>query len=122
MTLSRQVNGKKVELTAQEETDFLAESEANKPVIYARLIYEIRNEGMQRLKQIFPTINNIDELKLVAEQWLSIDPTARQPTADFKKAIDIYTAAKVAIAYVKAFTIQAEVDGYDVQTGPSWPN
>lgn len=94
---------------------------ANTPPVYAVLVEQIKAEGEKRLKEIFPALDDLDEIKLVAAQWQSIAPASRQPTPEFQKAIDIYQAAKTAIQTAKAFTTQAEVDAYNVTIDPGWP-
>lgn len=121
MALYRQVNGERIALTSEEEAAKLAEWDANKPPIYAVLIPAIKQEGLIRIQIIFPAIKDIDEAVFAIEQWLSIDLAARTPTPNFSTFISTVQAAKAAITNVKTFTTQAEVDAYDVLTGPAWP-
>ena len=116
-------NGQEIEIdeASPEGQAILARWAANTPPIYAALLETIKAEGEKRLQAIFPALNDLDEIKLVSEQWKSIATAARQPTPDFQKAIDTYQAAKAAIQTAKGFTTQAEVDAYDVVTDPGWP-
>jgi hypothetical protein len=82
---------------------------------------EIKSEGLARISAVFPAINDLDELKLEQERWLSIAPAARQPTTDYQQAIDIYVAARNAITSINSETDWTVVNAYDVVTGPSWP-
>lgn len=81
----------------------------------------IKVEGLSRISAVFPAINDLDELKLEQERWLSIAPAARQPTTDYQQAIDIYVAARNAITSINSETDLSVVIAYDVVTGPSWP-
>jgi len=81
----------------------------------------IKVEGLSRISAVFPAINDLDELKLEQERWLSIAPAARQPTSDYQKAINIYVAARNAITSINSETDWTVVNAYDVVTGPSWP-
>lgn len=87
------------------------------PSIKTEKINTIKAEGLARIAAVFPAITNIDEIAFYAEFWTSIKATARQPTAPFQKIIDIYTAAKAAIASVKSATSQPAVDAVTV----AWP-
>ncbi len=122
MTLTRNVNGEQVEMSPEEEVDFNAESDANQSPVYQQLAGQIQGEGLLRIKDVFPSLGTLDEVQFFAELWKSIAPAARKPTVDFQKSIDIYTAAKQAIAVVEGFTTQAEVDAYDIITDPGWPS
>jgi hypothetical protein len=82
---------------------------------------EIKAEGLSRITDVFPAINDLDELKLEQERWLSIAPAARQPTTDYQKAINIYVAARNAITSINTESDWTVVNAYDVVTGPSWP-
>lgn len=82
---------------------------------------EIKAEGLAKINKVFPAINNLDEVQLSAEQWQSIAPASRQPTADFQKAIDIYTAARDAITNVNLLVDVVSVKVYDPVDDPAWP-
>lgn len=82
----------------------------------------IKAEGLSRISAVFPALNDLDELKLEQERWLSIAPAARQPTTDYQQAIDIYVAARNAITSINSETDWAVVNAYDVVTGPAWPS
>jgi len=60
-------------------------------------VFEIKSAGLVLINDVFPAINDLDEIKFYSEFWKSIAPAARQATADFQKAIDIYSTAKTAI-------------------------
>jgi hypothetical protein len=109
------------ELSSTEETSVQAEWDANVPPIYARLIEQIKNEGLRRIQAIYPAVGSMDDLDLLIDLFTSIDASARQsPKPGIASVIAIIVAAKSAIANVKTFTTQAEVDGYDVTTDPGW--
>ncbi|MEE8207868.1 MAG: hypothetical protein V3T88_02790 [Nitrosomonadaceae bacterium] len=57
----------------------------------------IIGKALQLINAVFPAIKSIDQVMLLAEQWLSIAPAARKPTTNYKKLIDIYVVAKQAI-------------------------
>ena len=80
-------------------------------------IMEIKVDGLARINAAYPAITSLDEIAFYADFWLSIAPAARVPNAPFKKVIDIYSAAKVAIAAVNAATTQALIDAVAV----NWP-
>jgi len=84
-------------------------------------ISELKTEGVARIQDIFPAINDFDELDLVREQWLSIAPAARKATADFQSMIDIVQAGKAAASDINALTTIPEVQAYDVVNTPTWP-
>ncbi len=90
------------------------------PAWQAQRRAEIKAEGLSRINGIFPALDSLDEVQFQAELWLSIAPAARQATADFQKAIDIYSAAKDAIAVVNGMNL-ATVQVYDAVTSPAWP-
>jgi len=78
---------------------------------------DIKADGLARMNAVFPAIKSLDEVAFQAEFWLSIAPAARVPTANFKRIIDIYTAAKNAVSAVNAATTQAQIDA----VAPAWP-
>lgn len=81
---------------------------------------EIKAEGLKHINAVFPALDSLDEIQLVAEFWLSIAPAARQPTADFQSAIDIYSAAKAGIIAVNALDL-ASVQAFDPIVDVGWP-
>lgn len=83
-------------------------------------IQELKAEGLTRIQVEMPAIYNFDTLELVREQWLSIAPAARAPTATFQSIIDIYQAARDGVIVLNGAT-PAEVTAYDVLTDPTWP-
>lgn len=85
--------------------------------VRAARIGAIKADGLARINSAFPAIVSIDEVAFYAEFWLSIAPAARLPTAPFKRVIDIYSAAKTAIASVNAATTQAAINA----VAPNWP-
>ena len=93
------------------------------PLPYAKKekINELKTEGLSRINVVFPAVTDFDELDLIREQWLSIAPAARQPTADFQTMIDIVQAGKIARQAINAMTIVAEIQAYDVAIDPVWP-
>lgn len=82
---------------------------------------ELNGEFLSRVRTIYPSLNDIDEVKLVRDQFLSTAPSARQPTADFQKLIDTYQAAIGARTDIQALGNKAVVDAYDVANTPVWP-
>lgn len=83
----------------------------------AARILAIKTEGLARMNALFPAIETLDEVTLLAEFWLSIVAGSRNPTVSFKKIIDIYQAAKTAVTGVNACTTKAQIDAVTV----SWP-
>lgn len=81
----------------------------------------VKAEGLRRIQLELPGIKDIDVLELTAEMWLSIAPAARSATVAFQKCIDIYAAAKNAIAVLNGYTLEAEIDAYNPITDPTWP-
>lgn len=55
-------------------------------------------EGVRRISLLFPTIQSLDDINFFSELWKSIAPAARVATVEFQEVIDVYTAAKTAIA------------------------
>jgi hypothetical protein len=91
--------------------DLLAEQKA-------RRIATIKADGMVRINLIFPAIKTLDDLDLEAERWKSIAAAAKpNPTADYLRLINTYTAAKNAITSVNACTTKAQIDAVT----PAWP-
>jgi hypothetical protein len=88
----------------------LAEYKASKVLL-------IKTEGLTRITQIFPAMSSIDEIKLLREFYLSIAPSARQPTANFQKIIDISQAVQTALTSVNNAASKAAVDAVSV----AWP-
>jgi len=84
-------------------------------------IEELKLEGLRRIQLVFPSISDFDELDFATEQYLSIAPAARQPTADFQSAIDIRQSAKSAISFINNLSVLTEIVDYDVVNIPAWP-
>lgn len=82
---------------------------------------EIKREGLSRIQALYPAIQNIDDLELIKDFYLSIARSARQPVLGFPTMISIYTAAKGAISAINAETDWTVVRDYNVLTGPGWP-
>lgn len=80
-------------------------------------IAEIKAEGLSRLQVYLPGVKDWDTFHLIKELWLSITPAARQPTAAFQSAIDIYQAGLDAIADINALATSAEIAAYNT----TWP-
>lgn len=87
----------------------------------AAKIEELRAERLVRIQAVLPGVTSDDTLELMSEMWLSIAPAARQATATWQNAINIYTAGKQAGIAVNALTTVAEIELYNVATNPSWP-
>lgn len=83
----------------------------------AAKILAIKLEGLSRISAIFPAIGDLDELEFYSELWSSIKATAKQTTVNLQRVIDIYAAAKTAIAAVKNATTKAGITAVTV----SWP-
>lgn len=84
------------------------------------MIDAVRNEGLSRMQEVLPGIDNFDTLDLIKEVWLSIAPAARAPTVSFQYIIDVYQAGKTAINFLKTAT-ESQIDSYDPVLSPSWP-
>lgn len=91
------------------------------PDIIKNKIEELKAEGVARMSARIAGIYDLEVVNLTREFWLSIDPGARQPTADFQYVIDVYQAGKDAVIVIKAFTDAASVTAYNVETAPAWP-
>lgn len=87
------------------------------PDIKEAKIGAIKAEALLRIAAMFPAITSVDEIQFYAEFWLSIKVTARAPTVAFQKVIDIYSAAKTAIASVNSATTKPGVEAVVV----AWP-
>jgi hypothetical protein len=83
-------------------------------------IAELKQEALSRINAVLPAINSFDELELVCEQFLSIAPAARTPTATFQQVIDLYQAVKAGVVSINALTTEAEVIAFDVVTDVAW--
>lgn len=84
-------------------------------------IAEIKNtEGLPRLQAVMAAIQTWDQVELIREQWLSVAPAARAPTATFQSLIDIYQAGRDAVIAVKAMD-RAQLEAYNAATDPAWP-
>lgn len=77
----------------------------------------IKAEGLARIQAVLPAIDSFDALELAREQWLSIAPAARTPTAAWTSVINIYTAGRNAAILVRA---AANLTAVDAVT-PAWP-
>jgi len=82
---------------------------------------ELNVEGLLRIQLIFPAISDFDELDLVREQFLSLAPAARSPTAKFQKLIDTVQARNQARKAINALTTVTDINNYDVVNTPTWP-
>lgn len=80
-------------------------------------VLAIKTEGLARIHAIFPAIGDLDELEYQSELWASIKTTAKQTTVNLQRVIDIYIAAKTAIAAVKNATTKAGILAVTV----TWP-
>lgn len=80
-------------------------------------IAQIKADGLARIRTVFPAITDFEALALVRDQFLSVAPAARQPTANLQKMIDIYVAGANAIGSVNAATTSAQV----AVIVPAWP-
>lgn len=87
------------------------------PGYKAERIQAIRAEGLMLIQAVFPAIANFEELALIRELYLSIATSARRPTVDWQRMIDIYTAGRGAAASINAAATKAEVDAIV----PAWP-
>ena len=116
-------NGITVAIIPSEETAIQAIIDTYDPLedLKKEKITSLKKEGLRRVQILFPAISNFDELDLLKEQWLSIAPAARQPTADFQTLIDLLQVGKSAITVINALTIVADVKSYNVATDPVWP-
>jgi hypothetical protein len=85
----------------------------------ADAIAAVKATGVEKIATIFPALDNIDVINLVAELYLSIAPAARAPTANFSKIAAVYTAAKNGIGTINAATSKAGVDA--AVAGITWP-
>lgn len=103
-------------LAVQEIIDNYDELAARK----AQKADEIKAEGLKRINAVFPALDSLDDIQLVAEQWLSIAPAARQPTVDFQTGIDIYSAAKAAIIAMSGMDL-AGIQAFDPVSDVGWP-
>lgn len=77
----------------------------------------IKAEALGRINAAFPAIKSLDEIEFFSELWSSIKATSKAATVKFQKVIDIYSAAKTAIASVNAATTKSGVDAVVV----GWP-
>lgn len=82
---------------------------------------ELREEFISRVVVLYPTLKDMDEIKLVRDQFLSVAPAARAPTTDFQKLIDTYQVAQDALTAINALGDVASVEAYDVVNTPAWP-
>lgn len=83
-------------------------------------IAELKQEALSRINAVLPAINSFDELELVREQFLSVAPAARTPTATFQQVIDLYQAGKAGVVSINALTTEAEVIAFDVVNDVAW--
>ena len=120
--ITKNVNGVQVEMDAEEEADFIAESDANLlPNALSAKIDELKTEGVGRMSERIAGIYDLEVVNLTREFWISIEPAARNPTPDFQYVIDVYVAGKDAAAVINAITDPVLVTAYDVVTTPAWP-
>lgn len=87
------------------------------PSYKAERIEALKADGLARIQAVFPAIKSFDELALIRELYLSIAPAARQPTTNWQRMINIYTAGQAAAASINAASTKAQVDAVT----PSWP-
>ena len=118
---TKNVNGNQVEMSVQEESDFIAESDANVlPSAIASKVGEIKAEALARMKQEI-SIDDFDQIEVLKEFWLSIAPAARQPTTKWQWVIDVWQSGKDAVGVINALADAASVQAYDAITDPNWP-
>lgn len=87
------------------------------PDVKSDRIDAIKLDGLGRINGLFPAITSVNEIEFYAEFWLSIKSTSKAATVNFQKIIDIYSAAKTAIASVNAAINSAAVAAVVV----AWP-
>jgi hypothetical protein len=83
----------------------------------AAKIADIRREAISRIRDRFPALSSVDEIKLIREFWLSIAPAARQPTSDFSWLILMWQTVHTVVSAVSAASDRAAVDAIT----PTWP-
>lgn len=115
--ITKNVNGKQVEMSAQEESDFIAEADSNLlPRAIARKVASIKREALLMMQQQV-AIKDFDQIEVLREFWLSIDSQAHQPTAKWQYLIDVWQSGKDAVIAVKALPDSDSVESFQ----PSWP-
>ena len=77
----------------------------------------IKAEGLSRIQNVLPGIDNYATLMLMRELWVSIAANARSPSQTMTYVINVYTAATNALTQVKDANTQAQVDAVT----PAWP-
>lgn len=90
------------------------------PILREYKIAALKIEAVARMRQQIK-LSSFEEVELIKEFWLSIAPTARQPTVGFQWVIDVYQAGKTAATVVNALTTATEIEAYDVVATPDWP-
>ena len=73
-------------------------------------ILALEATALQKMQTLFPALNNIDTVNLVAELWNSILPAGHSPTANWQKIINVYVAGTNGIAAVNAATTKPLID------------
>lgn len=84
-------------------------------------ILELKNEGVSRMVSRVAGVLTFDQVNVMKEQWLSIDLGSRNPTPDFQFLIDVWQAGQDAAETINAYTLQSEIDAYNITTDPVWP-
>lgn len=82
---------------------------------------DIKNYALVLINSVIPGVRSFDDIQLAREQWLSIDPAARNSTVNFQYAIDVHQAAYSGVSSVNALTTVAEVTSFDPDIDITWP-
>lgn len=101
------------------ETEALLASYDELPSWKTQKINEIKDHGLGLINQVFPAIENLDQIDLISELWQSID--LKTATGPMQSAISIYSAAKTGISIVNALADVAAVQAFDVSIDITWP-
>ena len=128
MALTRLIGGEHVEMTPQEEADYLDDQARialrDDPI---RLRQEFIDEGIVRIAAEVPEWNDFNTIGFIASIWNMLDTASASPAQN--KAKDIYLFVKdTAIPAIVAMTTQAELDAVDPAAAepfgagqPAWP-
>jgi len=92
----------------------------NLPAAKAAKILELKFHALALMQQHL-AITDFDQILMIRELFLSIQPTARLATVSLQSIINIWQAGKGGITDIKALTNITDVENYDVTLIPAWP-
>jgi hypothetical protein len=89
------------------------------PDYQATAVAAIEATALAKMQTLFPALNSIDTVNLVAELWKSLTAGSKAPTTNWQSIINVYTAAVNGITAVNAAANQAAINS--AVAAITWP-